>query len=198
MWSKKKRKKEAKGESNIPPSSKQQKPQEGEGSNTVVNRVSDPSSPSLSTDNHQRSGSHPPSSRLICTSSSEPKSIAKPHISVPLPSAPLPTASILESLTSSLKEGVALGGNGNSASASVAPLQLKKVIAEAQRSLINQITQTLEQGAGGRPSDSSGNVISGRLTQTFDYDNQSNKEFEIVAVQRLEQDYCRGDQSWNT
>ena len=198
MWSKKKRKKEAKGESNIPPSSKQQKPQEGGGSNTVLNRVSEPASPSLSADNHQRSGSHPPSSRLLRASSSEPKSIAKPHISVPLPPAPLPTASILESLTSSLTEGVALGGNGNSTSASVAPLQLKKVIAEAQRNLIDQITQTLEQGAGGRPSNSSGNVISGRLTQTFDYDNQSNKEFEMVAVQQLEHDYCRGDQSWNT
>lgn len=58
---------------------------------------------------------------------------AKPQLSVPLPSAPLSTANILESLTSSM-----IDTNSE-------PLHLKKVIAVAQHNLINQITKTLEQ-----------------------------------------------------
>lgn len=71
---------------------------------------------------------------------------------------------------------------------------LKQVIEEAQRTLISQITQQLAGSvtagvATHTPPLPSVPTISGRVTQTFDYGNQSNKELEQAAVEQLEQDY---------
>lgn len=109
------------------------------------------------------------------------------RLAVPLPSAPLPTASILESLTSSLSEGAALNNSGSKNGNSVvsSSTEFKKVIAKAQRNLIDQITQKLEQEgttSRGPPLVSS---ISGRATQSFDYGNQSNKDLEAKSVAQL-------------
>lgn len=138
----------------------------------------------------------------------------KPQLSVPRPSAPLPKA-ILESLV----DGIGIGGVAGessvatSASSTTASLQMKQVIAEAQRSLINQLQQQLEGSTSNHPhthtsscnSDKYVNdneLLGGteqrregfdleRRTQTFDYANQSNKELERVADKELQMNYYR-------
>ena len=136
------------------------------------------------------------------------------HLAVPLPSSPL-SANILESLNGSTGGGGGGGGGGASlvipalqqsatAASTVVPSsadsvsktaeQLKQVIEEAQRTLISQITQQLAGSVAAgvathTPTLPSVPIISGRMTQTFDYGNQSNKELEQAAVEQLEQDY---------
>ncbi len=140
----------------------------------------------------------------------KPQVLANPNLkpsslTVPLPTAPL-SANILDSLT--VQEGSSVpSGDGsllgpspphphNSANPHTAQ-QLHKVI-EAQRSLLSQLTQLAEskhhlQHPPLEPPRAlippcSGGVFNSR-TQTFDYGNQSNKELEKVAVERLEREY---------
>ena len=114
---------------------------------------------------------------------------------------------ILESLTSTVTDVGGVGGRGPLSDApATASLHVKQVIAEAQRNLIDQLKQHL----GGAvphplpldkttPTDDGCGVGkvggTGRHFQTFDYGNQSNKQFEKVADEELERDYC---QDWRT
>ena len=184
MWSKKKKKKEGKAAEG-PPSEKPRlhNPPKGGGGRTQ----------SISPNNHQVSSSSlnrheqvPPndSSRSGRGEGGGGGRVTVPphNLSVPLPPAPLSTSSILESLNSSLADGgmAAVSGSGHSSNES---LHLKKVIAKAQRSLIKEITQTLEKGGMGEPAMVAS--ISGRATQSFDYGNQSNKDLEKAAAAQL-------------
>ncbi len=197
MWSRKKRKKE-KGESK----NKSTRNKEDSLSNKQEPHPSGQSSSSPVSD--KREGSNPPrGTRGYSTEPNKPlppissrNMSIKTQLSVPLPSAPL-SVGILESLTSSLVE---TSGDNQQQQAS---LEMKQVIAKAQRSLINQLQQQLEGSS--RQSlptsiDNSNNddivsvgegVLSGRHTQTFDYGNQSNKEFEKAADKQ--RNYYRQD-----
>ena len=223
MWSRKRRKKE-KGENK---SSKHKGPEDSS-SNKQEPHPTRQSSPI----SDKREGSLPP--RGTRGYSAEPNKILppvpsrdigiKPQLSVPLPSAPL-SVGILESLTSSLVEGT--GDNATSVSTTQASLEMKQVIAKAQRSLINQLQQQLEgstrqslphsaytsgesihnsginndklinsgssSGSGSGAGLEDGALSSSRQTQTFDYGNQSNKEFEKAADEQLQRNYYRQD-----
>lgn len=192
MWSKKKKKKEGKVDTTVPPSGKP-KLHNSTGHEPQSIQCSPPPSnvgehySSATTSGHLPVATHRLSTDRSIVAEPKPFHSLPHHLSVPLPLAPLPSASILESLSNSMSEGVALSNSSNGGSATDS-LQLKKVIAKAQRNLINQITQKLEQGGPHEreqvalplvPS------ISGRATQTFDYDNQSNTDLEAKAVARL-------------
>ena len=189
MWSKKKKKKEGKATEG-PPTGKpnlHNPPRGGVASVSPSNHQSSSSSSSYrnestdtqcnnSSSSHRPDGVHPAVSR-------QHQSLAPPHsLSVPLPPAPLSATNILESLNSTL---AADGGSGSGPGSTDERLHFKQVIAKAQRSLIEEITQTLEKGRGGKGELPMVASITGRATQSFDYDNQSNKGLEEKAAAQL-------------
>ena len=168
MWSRKKRKKE-KEESNPSKTGKPKYQEDSAHSSSSNNRqelhpsfLSRPTSSSPISD--RREGSQPPlapppSNHRMRGYSAEPPlhqgGGIKHQLSVPLPSAPL-SVGILESLTSSLVEGSNSAAPptlvASTTSQQQATLQVKQVIAEAQRSLINQLQQQLEGSVPQPPS----------------------------------------------
>ena len=187
MWSKKKKKKEGKAAEG-PPSEKPRlhNPPKGGGGGGRTQSIS-PNNHQVSSSSLNRHEPVPPndssrSGRGEGGGGGGRVTVPPHNLSVPLPPAPLSTSSILESLNSSLADGgmAAVSGSGHSSNES---LHLKKVIAKAQRSLIKEITQTLEKGGMGEPAMVAS--ISGRATQSFDYGNQSNKDLEKAAAAQL-------------
>lgn len=179
--------------------------------------------PTVHHPNSHNSAQHPSDhhpSRTHPTSVQRQQSVPKPSIplgnksaiNVPLPSAPLAT-DILESLNKSLSdssggEEKGVRGSGNPTlpgNLTGDPDELQKVI-DRQRSqieLLSQITRLVSGGSlanvgGENPSSS---VLPLRLasrTQTYDYGNQSNKNFEEKALQELELDRGYRDEGWNS
>ena len=231
MWSRRKRKKEAKGAD-----SGKSRPQSSGGS-AVKPLGSRPAS--LSPVLVQRESSQPPADSGVQHPLSQeilpvPKSLA-----VPLPSAPL-TDNILESLKASAPEGAVtlpvmplLGQNQTSHApvtmatvpvAAVSPgraQQLQKVI-EVQRSLISELSKQLGTDTSRVPTQSqqpcapqyfstallqphthaqtlpsAKDTYGGRAKQTFDYNNQSNKQLEKEADAQMEREYY-GECRWHT
>lgn len=190
MWSKKKKKKEGKAIEGPPA----EKPNFHNPPKGGVASVS-PSNHQSSSSSSYRNESTDPQYNSSCTDTCRPldgvllpnvsrqrHSLGPPHsLSVPLPPAPLSTTSILESLNSSLADG----GSVPAAGSTDERLHFKQVIAKAQRSLIEEITQTLGKGRGGREEVPMVASITGRPTQSFDYGNQSNKGLEEKAAAQL-------------
>lgn len=145
----------------------------------------------------------------------QPPVLANPNLKptslqVPLPTAPL-SANIIDSLTVQDVSSIADGGGSlrsppppppplqSNATSSNPPTaqQLQQVI-DAQRSLLSQLTQLAErkkklQGPGA-PLPSGESFTSRSHTQTFDYDNHTNKDSEKVATERLAREYFQD--SW--
>lgn len=123
------------------------------------------------------------------------ESVRSPDLSVPLPSSPL-AANILDSLDASavdrmrgeslLQQSATVGGLPQSAVNSTTE-QLKQVIEEAKRTIMTQISQQLASSVVA--SRHTIPTISSRVTQTFDYGNQTNKDLEQVAAEQREEGY---------
>ncbi len=139
------------------------------------------------------------------TAPQRPPTMANPNLKpaslqVPLPTAPL-SANIIDSLTSSVQDTSDSGGAGlrasppRNASGHPATAQQLQQVIEAQRTLLCQLTQLAERKSQLQlhPARLPPGEIPGPhpRTQTFDYGNQSNKELEKAAIERLEREYFR-------
>ena len=149
---------------------------------------------------HSRDGSHPPPREgSVHSREGHPRQPDHVSLSVPLPPAPLPSTAILDSLM----EGAGGNSSGNAQLENRTPLEIQKVIAMAQRSLIDQITQHLEKNVASEPPevharshhsrDDAFIAQSGHATQTFEYVSQSNVR---AAAEQVEHYY--DDNSWRT
>lgn len=226
MWSRRKRKKEAKG---VDAAKSHPHSSGGGGAKPLGSRPA-----SLSPVVPQRESSQPPAEPCAQRPLCEEVVTVPKSLSVPLPSAPL-TDNILESLTTPVTEGVVamsavpqpmpLLGQNRSAQIPIAlatvpavqpgrAQQLQKVI-EVQRSLISELSKQLGTDAGRMPMQSQyfptaltqphthtqmhslvQDVFS-HTKQTFDYGNQSNKKLEKEADEQLEREYY-GEPYWRT
>ena len=122
---------------------------------------------------------------IIETKLEDSDNLTDKNLSVPLPSSPL-TANILDSLNgASVVDG---GVRGNSVPMNSTTEQLKQVIEAAKHTIRSQMSQIASSVVGTQqtPLLPVLPTISGRLTQTFDYGNQTNKELEQVAAQQRE------------
>lgn len=190
MWSRKRRKEKAAAAAAA--SGKHGRSNKEERVHHHSDLSSGPLSPSPDKRKEGKEGSLPPSNRSYRSDHNDQVESKQP-LSVPRPSAPL---------SKGILDGIEVGGVAGEPSSSStlvnASLQMKQVIAEAQRSLITQLQQQLEAGGGSVPSSMhtyeprvSVEGYDDRRTQTFDYGNKSNKELERAADEELQRNYYR-------